>query len=76
MASVTTVAGIMPMAYGLGGNDPFVRPMALAFAWGIAFASTITLFAIPCFYAIVDDLSVKFFHHATVKVNENSINEF
>jgi multidrug efflux pump subunit AcrB len=67
MASITTVCGTMPMAYGWGGDDPFIKPMALAFTWGIAFASTITLFAIPCFYAIVDDISVKFLKHSTVK---------
>jgi len=69
MASITTVAGTLPIAYGWGGDDPFVRAMALAFTWGIAFASSITLFAIPCFYAILDDISVKIFHHSTVKVN-------
>ncbi|MFT5206708.1 MAG: multidrug efflux pump subunit AcrB [Candidatus Omnitrophota bacterium] len=61
MTSLTTVAGTMPMAYGWGGDDPFIKSMALAFTWGMAFASTITLFAIPCFYAIVDDISVKIF---------------
>ena len=67
MASATTVAGTMPMAYGMGGDDPFVRPMTLAFSWGLAFSTTITLFAIPCFYAIVDDFSMKILHHSTVK---------
>ncbi|MCA9396831.1 MAG: efflux RND transporter permease subunit, partial [Candidatus Omnitrophica bacterium] len=66
MASLTTVVGTMPMAYGLAGDDPFIRPMALAFTWGMAFASLITLFAIPCCYAIIDDISVKIFKHPTV----------
>ena len=70
MASLTTVAGTMPMAYGWAGDDPFIKPMALAFTWGMACASSITLFAIPCFYAIVDDISVKIFRHATAEPPE------
>jgi multidrug efflux pump subunit AcrB len=30
LTSVTTVAGLLPMAYGIGGSDPFSAPMALA----------------------------------------------
>ena len=32
LTSVTTVAGLLPMAYGIGGSDPFAAPMALAAA--------------------------------------------
>jgi len=67
LASFTTVLGTLPMAYGWGGDDPFVRPMALAFSWGLAFSTTITLFAIPCAYSIVDDISMKLLHRSTVK---------
>jgi len=42
------------MAYGLGGNDPFIRPMALAFTWGLIFSTTLTLLVIPCFYLIAE----------------------
>ncbi len=34
LTSVTTVAGLLPMAYGLGGSDPYSAPMALAMGYG------------------------------------------
>ena len=48
LTSVTTVAGLLPMAYGLGGSDPFAAPMALAMGWGILFATPLTLLLLPC----------------------------
>jgi len=54
ITTLTTAFGTMPMAYGLGGNDPFIRPMALAFTWGLLFSTTLTLLVIPCFYLIAE----------------------
>ncbi len=56
LTSITTVAGLLPMAYGLGGSDPFSAPMALAMGYGILFATPITLILIPCLLAATDDL--------------------
>ncbi len=56
LTSITTVAGLLPMAYGLGGSDPFSAPMALAMGYGILFATPITLILIPCLLAMLDDL--------------------
>ncbi|MDH3221958.1 MAG: efflux RND transporter permease subunit, partial [Gammaproteobacteria bacterium] len=56
LTSITTVAGLLPMAYGLGGSDPFSAPMALAMGYGILFATPITLVLIPCLLAVLDDL--------------------
>ncbi|TGM11219.1 efflux RND transporter permease subunit [Leptospira selangorensis] len=50
LTTVTTVLGLLPTAYGIGGYDPFLVPMALAFGWGLAFASIITLLMVPVFY--------------------------
>ncbi|UCH52484.1 MAG: efflux RND transporter permease subunit, partial [Pseudomonadota bacterium] len=38
ITATTTVVGLLPTGYGLGGLDPFVAPMALALGWGLAFA--------------------------------------
>jgi len=43
----TTVMGLLPTAYGWGGLDPFVSPMALALSSGLIFATLITLVVIP-----------------------------
>lgn len=55
LTSITTVVGLLPMAYGLGGSDPFSAPMALAMGYGILFATPVTLLLIPCLLAIMDD---------------------
>lgn len=52
----TTVMGLLPTAYGWGGKDPFVAPMALALAWGLVFATALTLITIPAFMAASLDM--------------------
>jgi len=56
LTSITTVLGLTPVAYGIGGSDPFVKPMALAIGWGLLFATFLTLLIIPCIYTIFDDI--------------------
>ncbi len=51
LTTVTTVLGLLPTAYGIGGRDPFLVPMALAFGWGLVFATFVTLIMVPVFYA-------------------------
>jgi multidrug efflux pump subunit AcrB len=46
----TTVLGLLPTAYGIGGKDPFIEPMVLALAYGIIASTQITLILIPAFY--------------------------
>ncbi len=60
LTTFTTVAGLLPIAHPtiskiltLGrtvDSDPFIQPMALSFAWGLMFASVVTLIFIPCGY--------------------------
>ncbi|MCP4410547.1 MAG: efflux RND transporter permease subunit [Gammaproteobacteria bacterium] len=57
LTSITTVAGLLPMAYGLGGDDPFSAPMALAMGYGILFATPLTLILLPCMLAIQHDIA-------------------
>ncbi|MBU2062963.1 MAG: efflux RND transporter permease subunit [Candidatus Omnitrophica bacterium] len=72
LTTLTTVAGLSTVAYGIGGFDPFLRPMALSIAWGLAFATGLTLVVMPCFYAIIDDITQKLVCHPTVvKLREN-----
>ena len=60
LTTVTTVVGLMPIAYGIGGSDPFLKPMALALSWGLFFATVLTLILIPCVYHISDDVLARF----------------
>ena len=50
LTTITTVLGLLPTAYGLGGRDPFLVPMALSFAWGLMFATFLTLVVVPILY--------------------------
>ena len=58
-SSITTLLGLFPTAYGFGGYEPFVAPMALSLAWGLTFAMPMTLFLIPAAYVTVDDWSAR-----------------
>ena len=58
LTSVTTVAGLLPMAYGIGGSDPFSAPMALAMGYGILFATPLTLVLLPCLLLIQRDVGM------------------
>lgn len=55
LTTVSTVVGLLPLAYGIGGNDPYMGPMALALSWGLLFATPLTLLLLPCMYMIGDD---------------------
>ena len=59
LTTLTTVFGLMPVAYGLLGYDPFLKPMALTLSWGLFIATIFTLFVTPCLYTIMDDLRKK-----------------
>ncbi|HEX4924568.1 MAG TPA: efflux RND transporter permease subunit, partial [Bdellovibrionales bacterium] len=57
LTTVTTVIGILPTAYGLGGLDKFVVPVAMALGWGLFFGSVLTAFVFPSSLAILDDFT-------------------
>lgn len=60
VTSMTTISGLIPTAYGIGGVDYFIIPMALALAWGLTTGTILTLYWVPPAYAIVDELLKKF----------------
>ncbi|MCB1140594.1 MAG: efflux RND transporter permease subunit [Leptospiraceae bacterium] len=60
LTTITTVLGILPTAYGIGGSDPFLKPMALAIGWGLMFATSLTLILIPVLYKITYDAKKSF----------------
>lgn len=57
VTSLTTIGGLFPTAYGVGGYDSLLVPMTLALAWGLVSGTLLTLIWVPCFYAIIEDLS-------------------
>jgi len=61
LSSITTVLGLLPTAYGIGGNDPFLKPMALSMGWGLALGTVITLFITPVLYNVFADIRSRLF---------------
>lgn len=55
LCSSTTVVGLLPLAYGIGGSDPFMVPMALSLAYGVLASMVLTLLVIPALYLIGED---------------------
>ncbi len=55
MTTLTTVVGLMPMAYGWGGKEEFLQPLGVALLFGIIFATILTLFFIPLMYSILEE---------------------
>jgi multidrug efflux pump subunit AcrB len=51
LTTFTTVSGLLPVAHWPGG-DPFLKPMATSFAWGLLFATVVTLIFVPSNYFI------------------------
>lgn len=56
LTSLTTIAALIPLAYGIGGTDPYMSPMALALGYGLIFATPLTLILVPCLYMIFHDV--------------------
>jgi multidrug efflux pump subunit AcrB len=57
VTSLTTVSGLLPTAYGVGGSDPTLVPMTMAMAWGLVSGTILTLSFIPPAYAIIEDFT-------------------
>ncbi len=55
LTSMTTIGGLLPTAYGLGGYDPFLVGMALSFAWGLFFGTFLILLVVPVLYNLALD---------------------
>ncbi len=56
LTTLTTMAGLLPTAYGIGGSDPVLIPMTLALAWGLATGTLGALVFIPCTFAVGYDI--------------------
>ena len=56
LTSVTTFVGLIPlMSTSTPATAPFL-PMAVSLAWGVLFATFITLMLVPCLYLMVEDV--------------------
>ncbi len=56
MTTVTTIAGFMPIMLSNSSITSDYKPMAVSIAFGLTFATVLTLFVIPVIYSLVDSL--------------------
>ena len=56
LTSLTTISGLVPMAFGLGGTSETWAPLANVILFGLLVSTILTLFIVPSFVAILDDL--------------------
>ena len=57
LTSLTTFFGLLPIVLEKSMQAQMVIPMAVSLAFGILFATVITLILIPCLYLLLDDFS-------------------
>ena len=55
LTSLTTFLGLTPLMAETSFQARFIAPMAVTLAFGVAFATVITLTLIPCLYAMTED---------------------
>jgi multidrug efflux pump subunit AcrB len=66
LTSITTLVGVIPLAYGIGGVDIFLQPMVLALGYGLLFGTIITLILIPSLYMMNYEI-IQFFNKIILK---------
>lgn len=56
LTSLTTFAGLTPLLLERSVSAQFLIPMAISLAFGVVFASSISLFLVPSLYLILEDV--------------------
>jgi len=56
MTTVAMVAGMLPVALGIGGDSSFRAPMAIAVIGGLITSTLLTLVIVPAVFTVIDDL--------------------
>jgi CzcA family heavy metal efflux pump len=56
LTSLTTISGLIPMAFGIGGMSEMWSPLANVILFGLLISTLLTLFVIPSLLAVLDDV--------------------
>ena len=56
LTSLTTAAGVTPLLLEKSLQAQFLKPMAVALAAGVLFATAVTLVLVPSLYLILEDV--------------------
>ena len=65
LTSLTTFVGLLPLLLERSFQAQFLVPMAVSLAFGVLFATAITLLLVPSLYAILNDLRSQIAVHGT-----------
>lgn len=57
MTAISTIAGVFPVALGMGAGGGARAPMAIAVFGGMTSSTALTLFVVPVIYTLVDELT-------------------
>ena len=60
LTSLTTFFGLLPMIFEPSVQARFLIPMAISLGFGIMFATLITLFIVPAFYLLLENIKERF----------------
>jgi HAE1 family hydrophobic/amphiphilic exporter-1 len=57
MTSLTTVTGVLPLMFGVGGGGALYRPLAAAVIGGAISSILVTFFVLPVAYTMLEERS-------------------
>ena len=52
MTAITTILGLLTLAFGIGQGADMLQPMAIVIIFGLTYATLLTLFIVPSLYEI------------------------
>jgi len=73
MTSLTTIFGLLPLAFAVGEGAELRAPMARTVMGGLTSATFLTLFVVPCVYIILETLKVRITEFFAVVKKEKTI---
>ncbi|MBS5702833.1 MAG: efflux RND transporter permease subunit [Butyricicoccus pullicaecorum] len=60
MTTLTTILGLLPMAFSGGEGSEMMRPMAIVMITGMIISTIVTLLFTPVYYSLIDSLTARF----------------
>ena len=73
LTSITTFVGLLPLLIEKSVQAKFLVPMAISLAFGVLFATLITLILVPTSYMIIEDINL-FFNKKILRFKRDNTN--
>ncbi|MGE4549017.1 MAG: efflux RND transporter permease subunit [Intestinibacillus sp.] len=75
MTAMTTVLGLLPMAFSTGEGNEMMKPMAVVMIFGMVISTLVTLYVTPVYYSVMDSITSRFHRHPGERPPENERRE-